>query len=1005
MKSRYGDAPNVLFIAALVAIASAVFATGLLAIMEDGDLEAATGPDASFTSRMDSSDPSKRTYEFTWTGRNADNVIWSFGDGTDAVAGPVSTMGKIKHTYPKPGEYNVKAIGTNDLGSSDASGKVSIPKIYIVKFEIPENIKTTSVPRTQYVNEGEKAFFPATATAEGKLVGWYYNYTSGYYDRTEQFNFARPIYFDVTLTARENPSAVNVNFSSNGSVSVPYGTTTTPPANADINTRTEWHFRAYKTLTGSSGSYENVPFDFSNVITAPTTFYSSSSSIDSATITDQTGTKVTLKVVGKNVSSTAYVFWGDGSSEDQSYTKGSYNYDSNHSWTFTHTYDRTDQSYQIQAYIITDDVRSPSKYVRATLPYVLNFNVNGGEWGVIEVTASADGAVNIPSSQPVRQGYTFKGWSTSLNSSASYQPGDSFTIGSDRTLYAVWSKQYSPTAALNYDPNSGGATVTGMPVNSSRTITDNSSTSETTVSFSVSTQKPYRSGYSFGGWSLTPGGTAISKSSFDIRYGNTVTLYAIWNKQYTHTATLSYDPNSGGAAVAGMPSNSSTTFIDTSPVNNNSASFSVSTLKPYRSGYSFGGWSMTPNGPAFTSQSISVPYDKTVTLYAIWNKQYGHTATLVYDPNSGGATVTGMPSGHTATVTDNSSSINTSASFSVSTQKPVRTGYSFEGWSLTADGPTYASQTISVPYDKTVTLYAKWSKSYSHTATLIFDSNGTGKTPAQQSDVVVDKNAADSGSHRFNILAPTGIPSDYTFKGWNTKADGTGSTRSDYIDVPYGTTVTLYAQWQHINKYLVNFRPGTGPSGVSNMPSDTTAISEGEAGKATLYKIPATAPQSYRDTYKFLGWLCSDGKTYGPADTVSVTSDILLTAKWAPYVDCLLRFDDGAVGDISHNIPEEMKAKVVSGEMAKFAIPSNVPTLDVSADGDIFRFTGWQTENGTIYKPGDVIQVPSNTTLTAVWTKESPNSESPSLVYIAIAVAALAAIAVVALAVYMHRRP
>ncbi|MBR4503884.1 MAG: hypothetical protein IKP20_02785 [Candidatus Methanomethylophilaceae archaeon] len=44
-------------------------------------------------------------------------------------------------------------------------------------------------------------------------------------------------------------------------------------------------------------------------------------------------------------------------------------------------------------------------------------------------------------------------------------------------------------------------------------------------------------------------------------------------------------------------------------------------------------------------------------------------------------------------------------------------------------------------------------------------------------------------------------------------------------------------------------------------------------------------------------------------------------------------------------------------------------------------------------------------TLIAVWTKESPNSESPSLVYIAIAVAALATIAVVALAVYLHRRP
>lgn len=77
-----------------------------------------------------------------------------------------------------------------------------------------------------------------------------------------------------------------------------------------------------------------------------------------------------------------------------------------------------------------------------------SFDPNGGTGtpskltDTAERTAESSETINLgkPSIQPTRDGYTFKGWSTSKGGEVVYGPGESITtqIGSELTLYAVW---------------------------------------------------------------------------------------------------------------------------------------------------------------------------------------------------------------------------------------------------------------------------------------------------------------------------------------------------------------------------------------------------------------------------------------------------------------------------------------------------------------------------------------------------------------------------------------
>ena len=60
------------------------------------------------------------TYKFIFTGTDTQSIIWDFGDGT------TSTDWSPIHTYDGEGLYDYTVIATNDIGSSQATGSITV---------------------------------------------------------------------------------------------------------------------------------------------------------------------------------------------------------------------------------------------------------------------------------------------------------------------------------------------------------------------------------------------------------------------------------------------------------------------------------------------------------------------------------------------------------------------------------------------------------------------------------------------------------------------------------------------------------------------------------------------------------------------------------------------------------------------------------------------------------------------------------------------------------------
>ncbi len=74
--------------------------------------------------------------------------------------------------------------------------------------------------------------------------------------------------------------------------------------------------------------------------------------------------------------------------------------------------------------------------------YTISYNANGGTGAPSNQTKTHGISLTLSSTKPTRSGYTFLGWSTSSSTtSASYQPGGSYTSDFSITLYAVWIKE------------------------------------------------------------------------------------------------------------------------------------------------------------------------------------------------------------------------------------------------------------------------------------------------------------------------------------------------------------------------------------------------------------------------------------------------------------------------------------------------------------------------------------------------------------------------------------
>ena len=201
-----------------------------------------------------------------------------------------------------------------------------------------------------------------------------------------------------------------------------------------------------------------------------------------------------------------------------------------------------------------------------------------------------------------------------------------------------------------------------------------------------------------------------------------------------------------------------------------------------------------------------------------------------------------------------------------------------------ADG-TYTGTAGSKAGDTYVYTNGKWAIKGNEIASTFDPNGGTGSMEAMSVNPGVNN----------MLTANTFTRENYTFTGWNTAADGTGTAYADKATVNFSENTTLYAQWTQYPVITFDANDGDGTMGAQTVkPSEATAL---------------TANSFTRADYDFTGWnTAKDGTGTAYADKAEITTDtdITLYAQWTlhKYHVRWLNWDDAVLQEGDYTCEE-----------------------------------------------------------------------------------------------------
>ena len=191
----------------------------------------------------------------------------------------------------------------------------------------------------------------------------------------------------------------------------------------------------------------------------------------------------------------------------------------------------------------------------------LAYDMNGGSGTIEAQSCWSDAACSmaVTTATPTRSGYKFLGWATSATAStATYSGGETISISTDLTLYAIW----APVYTLSYDANGGTGNLTNQ-------ICSPSATTGTCV-ITVSVGLPIRDDYGFLGWNTNSSATSAAYANGSrLTMNGNKTLYAVWKKNIK-TVNINTSVNGVGGKITGSMQNvpSGTTVVISFTPNN-----------------------------------------------------------------------------------------------------------------------------------------------------------------------------------------------------------------------------------------------------------------------------------------------------------------------------------------------------------------------------------------------------------------------------------------------------
>ncbi|MEO7721023.1 MAG: InlB B-repeat-containing protein, partial [Pseudolysinimonas sp.] len=484
-----------------------------------------------------------------------------------------------------------------------------------------------------------------------------------------------------------------------------------------------------------------------------------------------------------------------------------------------------------------------------------------------------------------RAGFTFAGWNTAANGSGTaYADAASYPFTADATMFAQWTA--IPTKTVVFDNNGG----TGSMANE----VNNVPTALTADTFT-------RAGFTFAGWNTAANGSGTSYAdAATYSFAVDATMFAQWTP--IPSKTVVFDNNGGTGSMA-------------DEVKNVPTALTAETFT--RAGFTFAGWNTAANGSG-TSYADAASYSFAVdeTMFAQWTPI--PTKTVSFDNNGGTGSMANEVNNVAAPLT---------------TDRFTRAGYTFAGWNTAANGSgTAYADAASYPFTADATMFAQWTPI--PTKTVVFDNNGgTGSMANEVNNVPT------------TLTADTFTRAGFTFAGWNTAANGSGTAYADAASYPFTADATMFAQWTAIPTKTVTFNNNGGSGSmadeVDNVPTPLTGNSFTRAG------------------YNFLGWNTAangSGTSYADTATFGFGVDATMYAQWS--VLPVLSFDvNGGSGTV---------ASITGSGVVQLPM-TTVPRVG-------FKFVGWNTMpdgSGTQYGLGDLYTLALNDVLYAQFTRET----------------------------------
>jgi hypothetical protein len=343
-------------------------------------------------------------------------------------------------------------------------------------------------------------------------------------------------------------------------------------------------------------------------------------------------------------------------------------------------------------------------------------------------------------------------------------------------------------AGLTAIPSSASATTAANPtiVFDGNTLTTSvpateSSTRISSDSFRVSTEAlsrtaiTTRAGYTFGGWSLTRGGAATTEITTTTTADTSRTLFAVWN------TFVMYDGNGAdGGSLLGDKTRDVYRFGDNLTLATQS--------RLTKSGFAFGGWMpSTLSTIRLTSYQAGSSDVGDVTLYAAWIK------TVTFNGNN--STSGNIPAARVFT------SGGTALKLPVLSEMTLRkSGYDFEGWSITSSGPVIGNPGSYIPLVAQQTLFAIWKVQGTKATDRVFFNPG--KSTLRSGQKLVLRELADS------LKGKTAIKISLAATRARSSSKSLGKARNTAV-VNYLTSLGVVATYTRTNSIGAGSPTGT----------------------------------------------------------------------------------------------------------------------------------------------------------------------------------------------------